>query len=118
MTTSKAEREAYQRDGVVLLREAFDRDWIGELLQGFSQNLDDPGPMSRRFADEGEGRVFLWDTILWPRIEKFKQFAECSPAAEIAAELMNSNEIRLLNDVIFHRTAGTQARPPYHQDTP
>jgi ectoine hydroxylase-related dioxygenase (phytanoyl-CoA dioxygenase family) len=80
--------------------------------------MKDIGLMSKKFADEDEGRMFLCDTILWPRIMEFKRFAEFSPAAEIAAELMRSDEVRLLNDVIFYRTAGTQARSPYHQDTP
>ena len=41
-----------------------------------------------------------------------------SHAGAIAGEFMGANEVRLLNDVIFYRGAGTQLASPFHQDLP
>ena len=107
-------KEAYHRDGVVLLRGALDRKWIDNLRDGVDQNIAAPGAFFRRFVDEGGGRVLEYESIIWPRIEAFRRFIRESPAGEIAAQLMGSHIVRLLNDAIFRRTAGTQAASPFH----
>ena len=61
-----------------------------------------------------EGVTFLDDEIQ----EEFGRFVHDSPAAALAARLMGSETARLHYDTIFYRSAGTQARSPWHQDIP
>lgn len=116
MIVTEAQRKEFEENGVVLLRGALDLRWIDQLRSGFDANLEAPGTFFRTFVDEGEGRLLQYDSVIWPRIDAFRQFILNSPAGEIAAALMESSSVRLLNDAIFRRTTGTQTTSPFHQD--
>jgi len=109
---------AFSRDGAVCLRAAFAPAWIELLKEGFERNLTAPGLLARDYLPEAcEGR-FLFDAFNWSRFEEFHRFVHESPAAALAARLMGSKTARLHYDTIFYRSAGTQARSPWHQDIP
>ena len=110
--------ESYRRDGVVLLKNMFERHWIDELLCGLDKNVAKPGPMSRYYSEADESDWFFYDTLSWSRVAEYKRFAFESAAAEIAGELMGAKEVRILNDEIFYRGTGTQQATPFHQDLP
>ena len=110
--------ESYRRDGVVLLRNAFERHWIDELRRGLDKHVAKPGAMSRYYSEADEADWFFYDTLNWSRIAEYKRFAFGSSAAEIAGELMEAREVRILNDEIFYRGTGTQQATPFHQDLP
>ena len=84
MRISSAEPENFRRKGFVLLRAVFSTEWIEDLLGGFRQNLESPWPMSRIFADEGDGESFFRNAIIRPRIEEFSRFARRPPAVRQA----------------------------------
>jgi ectoine hydroxylase-related dioxygenase (phytanoyl-CoA dioxygenase family) len=108
----------YQRDGVVLLPEMFDRDWIELLNKGLVVNCKNPTDRSRVWDRDTAGSSMFWDSQAWQGIEQYRQFIFDSPAAQIAGELMESTHINFYFDAVFVRSAGNQFATPWHQDEP
>ena len=65
---SSQDLAVYQRDGVVLLKKAFEQHWIEELLRGLDENVAKPGPMSRYYAQDRAPDWFFYDTLNWSRV--------------------------------------------------
>ena len=108
----------YQRDGVVLLPEMFDRDWIELLNKGLVVNCKNPTDRSRVWDRDTAGSSMFWDSQAWQGIEQYRQFIFDSPAAQIAGALMESKHINFYFDAVFVRSAGSQFATPWHQDEP
>ncbi|RMF34835.1 MAG: phytanoyl-CoA dioxygenase [Alphaproteobacteria bacterium] len=109
---------AYRRDGVVLLRQAFDADWIGRLSAGIERNIAHPGPRSRLWDRDEQGRCCFYDSQVWREIPEYQDFVLNSPCAALAGRLMGSRAVNFFFDAIFVRTPGAQFRTPWHQDEP
>ena len=112
------EIETYHRDGVVLLPAMFDGDWIDVLKQGLAANCDNPTDRSRVWDRDDAGRTMFYDSQAWQRIDQYKQFIFDSPAAKIAAHLMDARQINFYFDAVFVRSPGSQFATPWHQDEP
>lgn len=110
--------ETFQRDGVVLLKDMFDADWIDLLKTGLKENCAQPTYRSRVWDRDAEGRTMFWDSQAWQNIDQYQQFIFNSPAARIAGELMGSTQINFFFDAVFVRSAGSQFETPWHQDEP
>jgi len=108
----------YQRDGVILLPDMFDGDWIELLKQGLATNCDNPTDRSRVWERDAAGRTMFWDSQAWQGIEEYRQFVFESPAAQIAGHLMGSLHINFYFEAVFVRSAGSQFATPWHQDEP
>jgi ectoine hydroxylase-related dioxygenase (phytanoyl-CoA dioxygenase family) len=114
-----AERETFQRDGVVCLRGLLDRDWIAWLRDSATEVMARPGPHARDLAAEGSTRgSFFTDIYVWKHNPNFLHFIRESPIAEAAAQLMASREIRLYNDHLLVKEPGTETPTHWHQDLP
>ncbi|SDI85656.1 phytanoyl-CoA dioxygenase family protein [Lutimaribacter saemankumensis] len=109
--------ETYQRDGVVLIRGLFS-DWVEELRAGVERNMDDPGPYASENEKEGETGRFFDDYCNWQRIPEFVQVIHQSPAAQVAAELMGSQEVQVFHDHVLVKEPGTSMATPWHSDGP
>ena len=112
------EVNAFQTDGVVLLKSLFDPDWIELLDAGLNVNLENPTSRARIWDRDEADRTMFWDSQAWLGIEEYQQFVHTSPAAEIAGELMKSQQINFFFDAVFVRSAGCQFATPWHQDEP
>ncbi|MBS8226889.1 phytanoyl-CoA dioxygenase family protein [Vannielia litorea] len=112
-----AEIEAYQRDGVVLVRGLF-ADQVAQLRAGVEQNMAEPGPYAAENLKEGEGGRFFDDYCNWSRIPAFEAAIKASPAAEVAADLMHSDSAQLFHDHVLVKEPGTSKPTPWHQDGP
>lgn len=114
-----ADIEAYDRDGVVLLRGVFS-DWVDTLRAGLQRNLDDP----QRFAFPCEsnpagtpGRFF--DSYCnWQLIPEYFDYVTRSCAASLAGQFMQGERAQFFHDHAFMKGAGTQRATPWHQDLP
>ncbi|MGI9310926.1 MAG: phytanoyl-CoA dioxygenase family protein [bacterium] len=105
-------------DGVVLLRQAIDADWIKQLLAGVEKNLSCPTERGRVWDRDARGRACLYDSQAWREIAQYRDFIEHSPIAGIAARLLRTTRVNFFFDAIFVRTAGAKFRTPFHQDEP
>ncbi len=113
-----AEISTYQKDGVVLLRDMFDADWIKLLATGLAANCDRPTVRARVWDRDAEGRSMFWDSQAWQGIEQYRRFVFDSPAGHIAGELMGSRQVNFFFDAVFVRSRGSQFATPWHQDEP
>jgi len=105
----------FQRDGVVLLRGAFD-DWVDVMRQGVERNMAHPSEYASENAVT-EGRFFD-DYCNWNRIPEFERVIRESPMAEIAARVMQSETAQVFHDHVLVKEPGTPKPTPWHQDIP
>ena len=109
---------SFQKDGVVMLPQLFDSDWIDILQRGLAKNLQSPSYRARVWDRDEQNRTMLWDSQAWQGIDEYRQFVFHSPAAEISGRLMRSSAINFYFDAVFVRSAGSQFSTPWHQDEP
>ena len=112
------EIDAYHHDGVVLVKDMFDSDWIELLKRGLMINGKHPTHRARTWDRDAEGRTMFWDSQAWQEIDEYQQFIFNSPAATIAGKLLKATEINFFFDAVFVRSPGTQFSTPWHQDEP
>ena len=108
----------FYKDGVVILRNCFDAEWISLLKKGISKNLSEPGERSRIWDRNRNGGFTLYDSDNWCRIKEYEKFVFESSTGEIAAKLLNSRKVNFFFEAIFARSAGVQFSTPWHQDEP
>ncbi|MFO1080660.1 MAG: phytanoyl-CoA dioxygenase family protein [Reyranellaceae bacterium] len=109
---------AYDRDGVVCLRQAFDPAWIERLRGAVERDLADPGPHATNFAEGSSAGRFFGDMFMWRHDGDFHAAALESPAASLAAGLMGSATADFFYDQLFVKEPGTAHPTPWHQDQP
>ncbi len=109
--------EAFEKDGVVLMRGVFS-EWIDRLRQGVEKNMQDPGPWGREYMQAGEPGRFFGDYCNWDRIGEYHDFMFNSPAASLAAQLMQSSNVRIFHEHVLVKEPGTDKVTPWHHDQP
>lgn len=107
----------FHNDGVTVMRGVFN-DWIDGLRKGVDFNMQNPGPMGREYLEDGQPGRFFGDYCNWQRIDEYRQFMFDSPAAEIAAELMESTTVRIFHEHVLVKEPGTDKVTPWHHDQP
>ena len=112
------EIEAYHRDGVLLLKNMFDADWIKLLNKGLDLNCKSPTERSRIWDKDDAGHTMFYDTLAWRKIEEYKKFIFDSPAAQICGLLMKAATVNYFFDAVFVRSPGTKFETPWNQDEP
>ncbi|MFC3624573.1 phytanoyl-CoA dioxygenase family protein [Vogesella amnigena] len=117
ITLSPQQIADYQRDGAIILRGVF-RDWIEPLRDGFEQVLAAPGPFAIENVGNGESGRFFEDYCNWQRIAPFSRFIHDSPAAGIAGQLMQAEQVQIFHEHILVKEPGTAKPTPWHQDIP
>lgn len=115
-TLPEGAREAFRRDGVVHLAGAFEPAWLERLGAGIARDMADPGPRFEARTMGGSDARYCENYWAWSDIPEFDDFVRDSPAAGIAAALMDAARINLVMDNWFLREAGAVARAPWHHD--
>lgn len=114
---SEAAIEAYERDGVVCLRGAFDDTWIATLAEGMEIAIAEGHRESKfHIAEPGEPGFFFYDTFMWKHIDNFRRFAMESPAADLARTIMRSTSLIYYFDFMLVKEPGTSRKTPWHYD--
>ena len=109
---------AYERDGVVCLRRAFDPTWVERMRAAVERDLASPGPHATNFAEGSTAGKFFGDMFMWKYDPEFRDAALASPAPAIAARLMDSTTADFVYDQLFVKEPGTAHPTPWHQDQP
>jgi len=109
---------AFERDGVVPLRQVFGREWLELVGRGIERELAHPGPgfVEQQSVDE-PGR-FVTDYCPAQRIPELQEFVLRSPAAELAGRVMRSSTAGFLMDVLWIKEPGTAKPSRWHHDQP
>lgn len=117
MTLSDDIVAEFQRDGVVVLRGVF-QAWVWALAEGVAEIMRHPSPLERSYQPKDGTAPFFQDYCNWSRVPGLRAFVFESPAAEVAARLMNSPEARFFHDHVLVKQPGTSLVTPWHQDQP
>jgi ectoine hydroxylase-related dioxygenase (phytanoyl-CoA dioxygenase family) len=100
------------------VRGAFSPEQVALVEAGIERNLADPSPLAAVASRPDDPGRFFEDFCNWQRNPEYEQFIRTSPAAGIAAELMDSVQVRLFHDHLLVKEGGTRQRTPWHQDQP
>lgn len=117
VSITQADINTFQQDGVVLIRGLF-ANHVETLRKGVDHNMADPGPYASNNEKAGETGRFFDDYCNWHRIPEFAEVIETSPAAEVAAQLMQSNTVQMFHDHVLVKEPGTSMATPWHTDGP
>ncbi len=112
-----ADIDTFQRDGVVLVRGLL-ADYVDLLRAGVEANMAAPGPYASENEKAGETGRFFDDYCNWERIPQFAEVVRNSPAAAVAADLMQSQTVQVFHDHVLVKEPGTSMATPWHQDGP
>jgi ectoine hydroxylase-related dioxygenase (phytanoyl-CoA dioxygenase family) len=115
--TTAEHRQTYLEDGVTVVRGAFGDEWLGRLREATDRAMSARGDLTREY-DTNEGGRFHATTFLWLHDPDVKAFVAESPAAQIAAELMQSATSSFFFDHLLVKEPGTENPTPWHQDLP
>jgi len=108
----------YQKDGVVLVKGLF-KDYVEQLRNGIATNMAAPSSFGKQAnLKKGAAGEFFDDYCNWERIPEFVDAIQNSPAAEVAADLMQSDTVQMFHDHVLVKESGTAAATPWHQDGP
>ncbi|HDT6594182.1 phytanoyl-CoA dioxygenase family protein [Raoultella ornithinolytica] len=110
---------SYQQDGVVLLKGVF-RPWIESLAAGVAELMANPSEYghARTVVPKDGSAPFFQDYCNWSRIPDFERFVLHSPAAEIAAALMQSKTATFFHEHTLVKPPGGSTVTPWHHDQP
>jgi len=92
------EVDTYHHDGVLLLKNMFDKEWIELLNKGLDVNIEKPTKRSRIWYKDTSGRSMFYDHTAWQNIDEYKKFIFNSPAAKISGHLTGSATINFFFD--------------------
>ncbi|HAT1618437.1 TPA: phytanoyl-CoA dioxygenase [Raoultella planticola] len=111
--------DSYQQDGVVLLKGIF-RPWIDSLAAGVAELMANPSEYghARTVVPKDGSAPFFQDYCNWSRIPDFERFVLHSPAAEIAAALMQSKTATFFHEHTLVKPPGGSTVTPWHHDQP
>jgi ectoine hydroxylase-related dioxygenase (phytanoyl-CoA dioxygenase family) len=111
--------ETFQRDGVVLLRGAFN-DWVETLRGGLRRNLDNPQQFAFPCESNPEGKPgrFFDSYCNWQLIPEYLDYITHSCAASMAGQFMCGKSAQFFHEHAFLKAPGTQHATPWHQDLP
>lgn len=115
---TEEEIEAYECDGVVLLKEIIDADWVAFAAETVDDLYANPGPNARRWRVNSTHSEFYEEAELSERSTAVREFVLDSPVAEIAARVMRSETATCIYDQIFIKEPGHIKGTDWHQDLP
>jgi ectoine hydroxylase-related dioxygenase (phytanoyl-CoA dioxygenase family) len=111
---SAQELQTFQRDGVVLVREAVTDDWVTRILAAVDRVVAAPPLDGRDGAVRGGGM----DRHLFPHDKEFQSFVFETGLAGLVADATGSQQVRIYFDQIFVKEERTDRVFPWHQDHP
>ena len=106
--------DQYKKDGAVLIKGKFDREWIEKLREGISKDIKQPSPRFVKHTKDVNAPGYFEDFWTWDLFDEFKDFIYNSPTSQIASELMDAEQINLVMDNWFLREAGSKSGAPFH----
>ena len=108
----------YTRDGAVVIRGLFSPEEMQWLVKGIETNIAAPSWRSKVASNSDDPGWFMEDFCTWKENPLYRRIIEESSLASVAAQLMQSREVRLFHDHMLVKEPGTEQRTPWHQDQP
>lgn len=110
------QKESFQKNGHILLREAATAEEIVYFRPVITEACRVHNPETRELADRDTyGRAFLQTMNLWRVDRRIKEFVFARRFAQIAADLLGVEKVRLYHDQALFKEPGG-GHTPWHQD--
>ena len=106
----------FQEDGVTVVRNVLDAEWLARLAAAIEENMANPGPHGKNHAEEGG--AYFGDYVNWKRIPDFLNVASDGPLGKLAAELMGASKVQFFHEHVLVKEPGNSSATPWHQDMP
>ena len=116
MHLSKEKINTYQNNGVVVLKNIINDNWIDILKIGIKKNFLNPSKYKCVYERNQNQELFYDDYCNWQRILEYKNFIFNSKISKIASQLMKSKKVNLFHEHVLVKEPGTKKRTPWHQD--
>ncbi len=110
------DHEAFQRDGVTVVRDVLGQEWLDRLAEAVEKNIAEPGPYGKNHAESGG--AYFGDYVNWKRIGDFLTISSDGPLGAVAAELMGARRVQLFHEHVLVKEPHNEAATPWHQDMP
>ena len=112
------EIERFRADGVVHVANALDADAAAEMLAAVDELITSPTRRGGSLTPVGKDGMFFQDRHLFPKHERFRAFLDDPTLAAMAADAMDSDQIRCYFEHVFVKDPGTEEQFVWHQDRP
>ena len=109
---------AYAADGAAVLRGVLTPAEVQRLTEGIEHNLAHPSPLALVASEPDDPGRFVEDFCTWQENPAYRDILQNSALPHIAAQLMQSDTVRLYHDHLLVKEAGTRQPTPWHQDQP
>ena len=107
---TKEQITRYREDGVVLIRNLFDAQWLQVLAEGIEENLTNPSERTTDYVNDPEHKEhFFYDARVLGEVNAYDRLMLDSPMGEAAAGLMNSRQAIVFYISVFIRSTGTRS---------
>ena len=108
---------AFERDGVVCLRNAHSAAWLVVIEQGIDTALTGGSEDLDIVEKDGDSGRFSYSSQAWKQVAPFRQFIFESRVADLSWPFLNSKSLTLYYDFLLIKEPGTaRAATPWHQD--
>ena len=108
---------AYNRDGVVCLRNAINSRWLDVVEEGIVAALSGASTDLDVVKAEGDKGNFSASSQAWTKVEPFRRFIFESPIADLSLQILQSRTLVLFYDFLLIKEAHSDsAATPWHQD--
>ncbi len=115
-TTLTQQREAFARDGAVVLRGALDVGELAAAERAWDWSLANPGPFASRIPSASEATFY--QDLYNPRVlEGYGDMLRASPLPARIAALWGAPEVWFMYEQVFLKEGGEARRTPWHQDS-
>ncbi|MGB0846706.1 MAG: phytanoyl-CoA dioxygenase family protein [Thiolinea sp.] len=108
----------FASDGVIVVRDAIDQQWVKRLLAVADQQLVNPGVWANDGNPQAAQNRNFSDRYLWQQNTEINAFIRESGCAGLAAQAMSSKSARFYFDHLLVKQPGTPVGTPWHQDVP
>jgi len=110
-------REAYARDGVVLLKGALEAPALAAAQAAWQWSVDNPGPGASRIPSRASEATFYQDLYNPRCLEGYTAMLQASPLPAIIADIWGAPDIWFMYEQVFLKEGGEARRTPWHQDS-
>jgi len=110
------ERQAYARDGVIVLRQALDARRLAEAEDAWAWSLEHPGPLASRIPS-ASGATFYQDLYNPAVLDGYEAMLRASPLPAVIAGVWHASDVWFMYEQVFLKEGGEARRTPWHQDS-
>ncbi len=110
--------QSFQDHGAVVLRGVLNSAQLAQLTRGIDYNLTHLSPLALIASEADDPGRFVEDFCTWQSNPDYRSIFCDTALPTIAAQLMQSQTVRIYHDHLLVKEAATRQATPWHQDQP